>query len=174
MKVLKSRGIQIPLLISLGEFIPGIIPRIKKELGIFGFTRKMSKLVLTVCPLAFNFGLVAGGITSTTAYADGNDKLPYTLHEVTAPDGVTLSVQEWGNAEGPAILFIHGYAQSHLNWKEQVEDSALTDEFRMITFDLRGHGMSDKPEGASFYRESERWAPLMWRLSSKVWTSSIR
>jgi pimeloyl-ACP methyl ester carboxylesterase len=128
------------------------------DLGIIGFTRKMSKLMLTVCPLAFLIGLVAGCESSTSAYADGNDKLPYTLHEVIAPDGVTLSVQEWGNAEGPAILFIHGYAQSHLNWKEQVEDSELTDEFRMITFDLRGHGMSEKPEGAPFYRESKRWA----------------
>jgi short-subunit dehydrogenase len=99
---------------ALRELIPGIMPRVHKVLGITDFTRKMSKLMLTVCQLAFLIGLIAFGVPSTTAYADLNEKVPYTLHEVTAPDGVTLSVQEWDNADWPAILFIHGYAQSHL------------------------------------------------------------
>ena len=28
----------------------------------------------------------------------------------------------------------------------------------MVTYDLRGHGDSDKPLDAAFYRESSRWA----------------
>lgn len=103
-------------------------------------------------------GLVAIGLSETTVHADANDEVPMTPHEVTTPDGVTLNVQEWGNPDGPAILFIHGVVQSHLNWQEQVGDAALRDDFRMITFDLRGHGMSDKPEGAAYYREGRRWA----------------
>ncbi|MFW6184873.1 MAG: alpha/beta fold hydrolase [Chloroflexota bacterium] len=82
----------------------------------------------------------------------------YTSHSVTAPDDVTLSVQEWGNSEGPAILFIHGFSQPHMKWQKQVQDPQLAREFRMITFDLRGHGMSDKPEDARYYRDGERWA----------------
>jgi hypothetical protein len=27
---------------------------------------------------------------------------------VKAPDGVNISVQEWGNPDGPEIIFIHG------------------------------------------------------------------
>lgn len=88
----------------------------------------------------------------------GQGEQEYTHHAVTAPDGVTLSVQEWGNPDGAAILFVHGYAQSHLNWQEQVRDAALAEEFRMVTFDLRGHGTSDQPAGAAYYHESERWA----------------
>lgn len=91
-----------------------------------------------------------------TALAD--EGVPYTPHRITSSDGVTLSVQEWGNPEGPAILFIHGFSQTHLNWTKQVRDPVLADEFRMVTFDLRGHGMSDKPEGTAHYREGERWA----------------
>ncbi len=30
---------------------------------------------------------------------------------VKTPDGVDISVREWGNPQGPEILFIHGYAQ---------------------------------------------------------------
>ncbi|AGA32809.1 chloroperoxidase [Thioalkalivibrio nitratireducens DSM 14787] len=45
-----------------------------------------------------------------------------------------------------------------MNWEQQVEDPELAKEFRMITFDLRGHGMSDKPEEAGYYRDSKRWA----------------
>ena len=34
----------------------------------------------------------------------------------------------------------------------------LADEFRLVTFDLRGHGGSEKPLGPHYYREAERWA----------------
>jgi len=82
----------------------------------------------------------------------------YKQHAITTPDDVTLNVQEWGNANGPAILFIHGYSQAHIIWDKQVNDPKLADKFRMITFDLRGHGMSDKPENADYYRDGKRWA----------------
>jgi non-heme chloroperoxidase len=40
---------------------------------------------------------------------------------VTTPDGLTISAQEWGNPAGPAIVFIHGFSQSHLSWMRQVD-----------------------------------------------------
>jgi non-heme chloroperoxidase len=75
---------------------------------------------------------------------------------VTAPDGLNLAVQEWGNPRGPEVLLIHGFNQAHLSWLRQVKDSQLAAEFRMITFDLRGHGSSDKP------LEKERYAHQKW------------
>ncbi|BDG73963.1 alpha/beta hydrolase [Roseomonas fluvialis] len=84
--------------------------------------------------------------------------LPYRPHTVTSPDGVVLSVQEWGNPQGPAILFIHGSWQSHLSWARQVSDPALAQRYRMVTFDLRGHGDSSKPEGDAFYKPAKPWA----------------
>lgn len=82
---------------------------------------------------------------------------PYKAHTVKSADGVTLAVQEWGNPSGPEILFIHGFSQASLSWSRQVT-SELAREFRMVTFDLRGHGNSDKPLVPEAYRESRRWA----------------
>lgn len=84
--------------------------------------------------------------------------LPYKPHTVTSSDGVRLAVQEWGNADGPAILFIHGFAQSNLSWTKQVRDPALAAKYRMVTFDLRGHGQSDKPDSRDAYQQHQRWA----------------
>jgi non-heme chloroperoxidase len=76
---------------------------------------------------------------------------------VRAPDGVTIAAQEWGNPAGPEILFIHGFSQASLSWQRQVE-SDLAKEFRMVTYDLRGHGNSDKPLEPEKYKESKAWA----------------
>lgn len=76
---------------------------------------------------------------------------------VRAPDGVTISAQDWGNPSGPEILFIHGFSQASLSWQRQVE-SDLAKEFRMVTYDLRGHGNSDKPLEPEKYKESKAWA----------------
>ncbi|MEZ2295182.1 alpha/beta fold hydrolase [Variovorax sp. RCC_210] len=83
--------------------------------------------------------------------------LPYKLHTVTTPDGVKLHVQEWGNAAGPEIVFIHGFMQSYLSWRKQF-DSDLAKTFRIVTYDMRGHGFSDKPQGTEYYTDSKRWA----------------
>jgi pimeloyl-ACP methyl ester carboxylesterase len=76
---------------------------------------------------------------------------------VVAPDGVSVSVGEWGNPDGPEILLIHGQAQSMLSFKRQT-DSDLARDFRIVAYDLRGHGLSDKPTDPKFYQESRRWA----------------
>jgi len=75
---------------------------------------------------------------------------------VKTPDGLTISAQEWGNPAGPEILFIHGFSQSHLSWMRQVEGD-LAKEFRIVTYDLRGHGNSDKPLDPARYRDSKAW-----------------
>jgi pimeloyl-ACP methyl ester carboxylesterase len=84
--------------------------------------------------------------------------LPYMPHQVATPDGVVLNVQEWGNPQGPEILFIHGGQQAWMSWARQVADPTLLAEFRMITFDLRGHGMSGQPVGDQYYKVAKPWA----------------
>lgn len=79
---------------------------------------------------------------------------PYT---VTAPDGVRIAVQEAGDPNGQPIIFIHGLLGSHLNWDKQVNSPELQ-RYRLITFDMRGHGMSGQPERADAYRDGGRWA----------------
>lgn len=77
--------------------------------------------------------------------------------KVQGAQDVTLSVQEWGNLDGPAILFAHAYGMSHLAWLPQVT-SELANEFRLITFDHRGHGESDKPLTEDSYNSRDLFA----------------
>ncbi len=77
---------------------------------------------------------------------------------IKSADGISIAVQEWGNPKGREILFIHGFNQSHLSWQRQVIDPALAGEFRMVTFDLRGHGSSGKPINRDAYIADKLWA----------------
>lgn len=116
---------------------------------------------------ALNLGFVLGALTLVGGAAmvparvnaqTAAPALPYIPHAVKAPDGVMLNVQERGKRDGPAILFIHGGQQSQLSWARQVSDPLLLANFRLVTYDLRGHGMSDKPLGEAFYKNGKVWA----------------
>lgn len=82
----------------------------------------------------------------------------YRSFRVCTPDGVSLAAQDWRRStSGRDVLLIHGYSQSHLSWLKQVS-GPLAGEFRLVSYDIRGHGQSDKPLEPRFYREPERWA----------------
>lgn len=76
---------------------------------------------------------------------------------VRTPDGLTLVAQAQGDPQAPEILFIHGLRQSALSWDKQFADPALAG-FRLVRFDLRGHGDSDKPAALDAYSDADRWA----------------
>jgi pimeloyl-ACP methyl ester carboxylesterase len=96
-------------------------------------------------------------LRATPFYAAPQMTLPYRPLRAKSTDGTELAVQDWGHAEGPEILFIHGVLQSHLSFERQVR-SDLAERFRMVTYDLRGHGDSDKPIGRDRYLNGELWA----------------
>ena len=83
---------------------------------------------------------------------------PHQVTSIRSADGVTFVAYEWGNPAGKPIVFIHGVFQSALFWAKQIKDPKLATKYRLVAIDLRGHGASDKPDGAEFYREGERWA----------------
>lgn len=76
---------------------------------------------------------------------------------VTGGGGTRLHVLDTGNPRGQPLLFIHGYCQSTYAWRKQL-DSDLARDFRLIAFDLRAHGLSDKPQVADAYVDSQLWA----------------
>jgi non-heme chloroperoxidase len=78
-------------------------------------------------------------------------------HDVEGGGGVRLHVREWGKPDGPPVVFIHGWSQNHLCWERQYE-SPLRDEFRLVAYDLRGHGMSEAPAGPGPYTDGRLWA----------------
>ncbi|MGE8658385.1 MAG: alpha/beta fold hydrolase [Achromobacter sp.] len=78
-------------------------------------------------------------------------------YTAAAPDGVTLAIQESGDPAGPAVVFVHGLLGSRLSWEAQLS-SPLLQRYRLITYDLRGHGQSGKPGAARAYTDGRRWA----------------
>jgi pimeloyl-ACP methyl ester carboxylesterase len=82
---------------------------------------------------------------------------PTSVHTVVGGEGQALHVREWGPAEGPSVLLIHGWSGNHMCWRHQVE-SALVEEFRVVALDLRGHGMSGRSLDASRYQDPGLWA----------------
>jgi pimeloyl-ACP methyl ester carboxylesterase len=56
--------------------------------------------------------------------------------------GVRLHYQQVG--EGPDLVMIHGITGNLAVWHLHIAP-ALTDRFRLLTYDLRGHGYSDTP-----------------------------
>jgi pimeloyl-ACP methyl ester carboxylesterase len=77
---------------------------------------------------------------------------------VTAPDGVRIAIYEDGNPDGPEILFIHGFSQCALCWKDLFASAELAGRFRLTAFDIRGHGASDKPLDGAYYRDDRIFA----------------
>ncbi|MEM6618203.1 MAG: alpha/beta hydrolase [Pseudomonadota bacterium] len=65
---------------------------------------------------------------------------------------VTLSVQVAG--EGPPILLLHGFPQTHMCWEHVAP--ALASERRVVVPDLRGYGESDAPPCADGTRYAKR------------------
>ena len=76
---------------------------------------------------------------------------------VMTSDGVEIVLEEAGNPAGAEIVFIHGFSVSRLCWMKQLRGK-LAHDFRMVAYDLRGHGESAKPSDPVLYREGHRWA----------------
>jgi non-heme chloroperoxidase len=67
---------------------------------------------------------------------------PGTVGHVTTSDGVSLYYLEAGS--GKPILMIPGWSQTAEQFKHQI--TGLSDRYRVIAVDMRGHGESEKPE----------------------------
>ncbi|WP_377805786.1 alpha/beta hydrolase [Azospirillum sp. A29] len=106
-------------------------------------------------------GVVAGpAIGATTSQTGGQAAGPSAMPQgfsVRSSDGTVLTGDAQGDPQAPEILFVHGLRQSRLSWDRQFADPALAG-FRLVRFDLRGHGDSDKPASPDAYRDADRWA----------------
>ncbi len=60
-------------------------------------------------------------------------------------NGVRIRYVDTGNAGASPLVLIHGFPLSHEMWTPQID--VLGDRYRVIAYDLRGHGKSDVGDG---------------------------
>lgn len=71
-------------------------------------------------------------------------------HFFAPVNGIRLHCVAEGAADAPLMLFIHGFPEFWYAWNTQLEEFGK--DHRAVAFDLRGHNLSDKPEGIAAYR----------------------
>ena len=66
---------------------------------------------------------------------------------VRTDDGVTLAAVVEGT--GPGLLLVHGFGGAKEDFADHV--ATLARDYKVVTFDHRGHGESDKPVDIEAY-----------------------
>lgn len=85
---------------------------------------------------------------------------------VESADGARIAVYEEGNSEGPTVVLVHGFPDSHVLWDGVVP--LLAERFRIIRYDNRGVGESTVPKAVSAYgmeRYADDFAAVAGELS---------
>src|SRR3990170_3037942 len=65
-------------------------------------------------------------------------------------NGITINYNVVG--DGPAVLLTHGYSATGRMWKPQ--EDALKHRYRLVTWDMRGHGQTESPDDPARYSEA--------------------
>ena len=77
--------------------------------------------------------------------------------EFVQSNGIRMAYQEFGRAEDPVVLLIAGLYNQLVRWPMEFCDLLVAQGFRVIRFDNRDIGLTDKMEGAV--------APSLFRLA---------
>ncbi|MHB9141331.1 MAG: alpha/beta fold hydrolase, partial [Paludibacter sp.] len=59
----------------------------------------------------------------------------------TLVNNLVVSYTDQGPDDAPVLIFIHGFPLNKSMWNKQVEE--LKKNYRVIVYDIRGHGDSD-------------------------------
>lgn len=68
---------------------------------------------------------------------------------VRLANGIELDVVDTGPRDGPVLIFLHGFPESHRTWRHQI--AHLSGRYRCIAPDQRGYRGTSKPEGVENY-----------------------
>lgn len=79
-------------------------------------------------------------------------------------DGVSAHYRDEGNPSGRALLLVHGFSSSLHTWEKWVP--LLGGEYRMISVDLPGHGLTRTPKG--YVPTIENYADFVEAFAAKL------
>lgn len=122
-------------------------PRMR-ALGVLGFAAATAG--------GIGFGLLARSraadwrrrLEEDPEWAELSQRVEGRPHQVRSYDGTLLHAEVTGPEHAPAIVLVHGYSLSLDAWHHQRRD--LADEFRVIAYDLRGHGDSGRAASGDY------------------------
>ncbi|OBK17249.1 SDR family oxidoreductase [Mycobacterium asiaticum] len=96
--------------------------------------------------------------------------MPATQHApqqfVDSADGARIAVYDEGNRDGPTVVLVHGWPDSHVLWDGVVPQ--LAQRFRVLRYDNRGVGLSSTPKPVAAYamaRFADDFAAVIGELS---------
>ena len=95
-----------------------------------------------------SLGAVAGALGGAAAGASANPEDPISVDTVS-PDPVHLHIDDSGGSGRPVVL-IHGWPLSAEAWEPQVSVLKAAG-YRVVAYDRRGFGRSDKPKSSYSY-----------------------
>ena len=72
------------------------------------------------------------------------------FRRVPLSTGVTLNIALAGPDDGPPVILLHGFPESHRTWREVAP--RLADKFRLVMPDQRGFAGSDRPAEVDAYK----------------------
>ncbi len=70
-------------------------------------------------------------------------------NRIKLASGIELDYVDEGPRDGPPLIFLHGFPESHRTWRHQI--AHLKDRFRCIAPDQRGYRGSSKPQDVASY-----------------------
>lgn len=74
-------------------------------------------------------------------------------HYMDLPDGVRVHYRDEGVRSGRTVVLVHGFAASLHAWEPWV--TRLSPDYRVITLDLAGHGLTRTPQGYRISTEGQ-------------------
>ena len=71
------------------------------------------------------------------------------MERATLANGIELDFVDEGPRDAPALIFLHGFPESHRTWRHQI--AHFSDRYRCIAPDQRGYRGSSKPQAVEAY-----------------------
>lgn len=79
-------------------------------------------------------------------------------------NGLRLHYRDEGNKAGPAIVLVHGFSASLHTWEPWVR--RLSPDYRIISLDLPGHGLTRAPQG--YQATIEGYADVVDQVTARL------
>jgi pimeloyl-ACP methyl ester carboxylesterase len=115
--------------------------------------RALAYLAAGIALLAFSVGgfVPVSLLLSKPSLEGPTSERTGTPSNIDRPDGTQLHVETHGNPAGPTIVFTHGWSLDSTAWHYAKQE--LSDQFRLVVWDLPGLGRSKGPTNGDYSLE---------------------